>query len=125
MFAAHGIAVVPVLFNRWRDPVCDFGGVPLDHLLPHASAWSRTDDLFADPLADGPDVAPVQRIFRRYLLDVVTAHADDERVWAWDLCNEPLMGAYVHDEDSPLRTAELRWLRWCRAWSWPPGPGSR
>ncbi|MFD0484052.1 hypothetical protein ACFQ46_15745 [Kineococcus sp. GCM10028916] len=114
IFAAHGIAVVPVLFNRWRDPVCDFGGVPLDHLLPHASAWTRTDDLFADAAADGPDVAAVQRLFRRYLVDVVSAHADDARIRLWDLCNEPLMGAYVHDERSPLRIAELRWLTWCR-----------
>jgi hypothetical protein len=115
LFAAHDIVVVPVLFNRWRDPVCDFGGVPLDHLLPHASAWTRADDLFADPEADGDATAPVQRIFRRYLAEVVGAHADDERIWAWDLCNEPLMGAYVHDSDSPLRAAELRWLGWCRA----------
>ena len=55
LFAAHDIAVVPVLFNRWRDPVCDFGGVPIDHILPHASAWSHADDLFRhpDPAAAG------------------------------------------------------------------------
>jgi hypothetical protein len=34
IFARHDILVMPVLFNRWRDPVCDFGGVPLDHLIP-------------------------------------------------------------------------------------------
>jgi hypothetical protein len=114
VFASHGIAVVPVLFNRWRDPVCDFGGVPLDHLLPHASAWTRSDDLFASPDTPDEDATAVQRVFRRYLADVVGAHTDDERIWAWDLCNEPLMGAYVDDPDSPLRVAELRWLTWCR-----------
>ena len=30
----HDIMVMPVLFNRWRDPICDFGGVPLDHIVP-------------------------------------------------------------------------------------------
>ena len=113
IFAQHDILVIPVLFNRWRDPVCDFGGVPLDHILPHHSAWTRTDDLFADPDARGDGVAPVQEIFRSYLDSVVGAHVDDERIYAWDLCNEPLMGAYVDDDDSFVRKAELQWLTWC------------
>ncbi len=37
IFAAREIAVVPVLFNRWRDPLCDFGGVSLDHIIPEVS----------------------------------------------------------------------------------------
>jgi hypothetical protein len=113
LFAHHRITVMPVLFNRWRDPVCDFGGVPLDHLLPHASAWTCADDLFADPDTVGDGVAPVQTIFRDYLTAVVGTHATDDRICAWDLCNEPLMGAYVDDPDSPIRAAELRWLTWC------------
>jgi hypothetical protein len=56
----------------------------------------------------------VQRIFRRYLVEVVGAHTDDPRIWAWDLCNEPLMGPYVTDPDSVIRAGELRWLTWCR-----------
>lgn len=110
IFASHGISVMPVLFNRWRDPFCDFGGVPLDHLLPWASAWTRADDLFADD--DDREVAPVERLFGEYVDAVVGPHADDERIYAWDLCNEPLMGSYVDDPDSPLRAAELTWLRW-------------
>jgi hypothetical protein len=114
LFAAHGIGVIPLLFNRWLDPVCDFGGVPLDHLVPHASAWNRTDDLFADVEAHGRQRTPVEEVFHTYLSDVVGRHRDDLRVVAWDLCNEPLMGAYVDDSASPLRAAELRWLGWCR-----------
>jgi hypothetical protein len=112
LFAEHDILVMPILFNRWRDPVCDFGGVPLDHLIPHHSAWSRSDDLFATPDA-GSGAAPVQGLFHRYLSDVVGKHVDDERIYSWDLCNEPLMGAYVDDDDSPVRKAELTWLTWC------------
>ena len=26
ILASHGIRAMPVLFNRWRDPFCDFGG---------------------------------------------------------------------------------------------------
>lgn len=112
-FARHGIQVIPLLFNRWRDPVCDFGGVPLDHIVPHLSAWTRADDLFADVDAVDRERAPVEVLFGRYLREVVGPHRDDERILYWDLCNEPLMGAYVHDAGSPIRTAELRWLTWC------------
>ncbi len=114
-FAEHGIAVMPVLFNRWRDPVCDFGGVPLDHVLPWASAWTRSDELFADADDDGGDRALVEILFAEYVDAVVGAHADDDRIAAWDLCNEPLMGAYVDDPEHPLRRAELRWLIWTAA----------
>lgn len=112
LFASHGVEVVPVLFNRWRDPFCDFGGVPLDHLLPWASAWTRADDLFADAGRSDPGRAPVERLFGEYLDAVVAAHGDDDRIAAWDLCNEPLMGRYADEPDSPVLRAELTWLRW-------------
>ncbi|SDT33653.1 hypothetical protein SAMN04488543_3805 [Friedmanniella luteola] len=114
IFAAAGIGVVPLLFNRWLDPVCDFGGVPLDHLIPQHSAWNRTDDLFADVEAHGRRRSPVEEVHHDYLTDVVGRHRDDDRVVLWDLCNEPLMGGYVDDPTSPARAAELRWLGWLR-----------
>ena len=48
----------------------------------------------------------------RYLSRVVGAFANDDRIVAWDLCNEPLMGHYVDDAESPLRQDEVRWLGW-------------
>jgi len=113
VFASHEITVIPVLFNRWLDPVCDFGGVPIDHIVPHLSAWSRTDDLFADTAATDRNLCPVEEVFRSYLNDVVGAHRDDGRISMWDLCNEPLMGGHVDDPANPIRAAELRWLAWC------------
>jgi hypothetical protein len=44
----------------------------------------------------------------------VGTHADDDRILAWDLCNEPLMGAYVNDADSPILQGEMQWLSWVR-----------
>jgi hypothetical protein len=114
LFARQGVGVIPLLFNRWLDPVCDFGGVPLDHLVPHHSAWSRADDLFADVSGEGRSLSPVEQVHRRYLTDVLGRHRDDDRVVLWDLCNEPLMGGYVDDPASPVRAAELRWLGWVR-----------
>jgi len=112
IFASHGISVIPVLFNRWRDPFCDFGGVPIDHILPWASSWTRSDDLFEDASRGASDVTPVERLFGEYVDAVVAGHAGDPRIFAWDLCNEPLMGRYVDDPESELRAAEVKWLRW-------------
>lgn len=112
-FAKHDIAVIPVLFNRWLDPVCDFGGVPLDHLVPHWSAWSRADDLFTSAVPTGRTLTPVEEVFTRYLTDVVGGHIEDDRIYLWDLCNEPLMGGYIDDPASSPRAAEVRWLGWC------------
>jgi hypothetical protein len=33
IFAQQEIHVIPVLFNRWRDPVCDFGGLALEDVI--------------------------------------------------------------------------------------------
>jgi hypothetical protein len=113
-FAAHGIQVLPVLFNRWRDPVCDFGGVSLEHLVPSAS------NRFADkpPFTEWEDASRLERwsidlLFWRYLEGVVGRYADDPRIFGWDLCNEPLMGPYIDEPDSPLLRGELQWLTWC------------
>ena len=107
-FASHDIAVMPVLFNRWRDPSCDFGGVSLEHIVPGlnflgGSAWS---------LADGERVPAVQRLHREYLEAVVGPYKQDPRIYAWDLCNEPL-NQYMDDPNSPLLQGEMAWLTWC------------
>jgi hypothetical protein len=61
IFAAHNIQVIPVLFNRWRDPVCDFGGLALEHIIPglcHMAAYGFEADLFASADADPARVRP-------------------------------------------------------------------
>ena len=115
IFAAHDILVVPVLFNRWRDPVCDFGGVALEHIVPGLSHMTDgVPDLFAYP-----DAAPPRALARPeaqhtgYLEATIGDHADDPRIFAWDLCNEPLMAPYVRTPEDPICVGELRWLTWC------------
>ncbi len=34
---AHGLSVMPVLFNRWHCATLDYGGIYIDHFLPKAS----------------------------------------------------------------------------------------
>lgn len=113
-FARHGVQVMPVLFNRWRDPVCDFGGVPLDHIVPGFTYFCPPGSYSADAeQRRGMDPWAVDRVFGDYLEAVVGAHRADERIFAWDVCNEPLSGPWVADEESELRAAELHWLTWC------------
>jgi hypothetical protein len=114
VFARHDILVMPVLFNRWRDPACDFGGVSLEHIVPGLSNYAQQEDLFAYPLGEQSPREPalIERTHAAYLQGVVGTLANDARIFAWDLCNEPLMGPYVEDPASPLRQGELRWLTW-------------
>ena len=112
ILAQHDILAMPLLFNRWRDPVCDFGGVSLEHIVP--GLGPREEDLFAYANVPWPrEPVRIERLHLSYLESVVGAHKDDPRIFAWDLCNEPLMAPYVDDPDSPIRAAELRWLTWC------------
>jgi len=93
VFASHEILVMPLLFNRWRDPVCDFGGVPLDHIVPGANFGNKAKDLF-HYVDDSPrEPVLIEALFRRYLDAVIGAFGNDPRIFAWDLCNEPLMGS--------------------------------
>lgn len=111
VFAANDILVIPLLFNRWRNPTCDFGGVNLEHIVPGLSALP--DDAFAYTGADWPrEATRIERLHRCYLEAVVTAHKDDSRIFCWDLCNEPLHRPYLDDDDSPVLKAELQWLTW-------------
>lgn len=113
-FARHGVRVMPVLLNRWREPSCDFGGVALDHIVPGFTYFCPPGSFTADAeQRAGMDPWSIDRLFADYLQAVVGTHATDERIYAWDVCNEPLLGPYVADDRSELRAAELRWLTWC------------
>jgi hypothetical protein len=113
VFASHGVSVMPVLFNRWRDPICDFGGVSIDHFVPGLCGFISEGE-FDRPGETGAPATSMRGIFRAYLEAIVGAHKDDARILAWDLCNEPFMGDYVDDDSSVVRAAELTWLTWTR-----------
>lgn len=90
----YELAVMPVLFNRWHDVVLDYGGIYVDHFLPGVSRLQSTVDLF-----------------QPYLDAIVGGHAVDDRVLAWDLCNEPF--TYSDPTSArvdPVRAAEMAWL---------------
>jgi len=91
----HGLGVMPVLFNRWHDGVPEYGGVFIDHFLPGSNWVGRR---FAD-------------LYKEYVPAVVGNHADDPRIFGWDLCNEPFSYDKHPDEFPEIRDAEYAWLK--------------
>ena len=91
IFAEHGLAVMPVLFNRWHDKALDYGGVYIDHFTPGNGGYR--EDLF-DP----------------YVREVVGRHRDDARIFLWDLCNEPTQSNLQNSEHAAEVKNEYAWL---------------
>jgi len=90
--ATHGLVVMPVLFNRWHCATLDYGGIYIDHFLPKAS-WVQGRD---QPAA--------------FAEAIIGKHAADQRIFAWDLCNEPFSYNCSPSDISEIVNAEYAWL---------------
>ncbi len=77
-----GMKTMPCLFNRWHDRDYDYGG-------------TYNEDLYRN-------IEP--RL--EYVRALVTPLAADERILAWDLCNEPATCRL----DDPIAGREIHWL---------------
>ncbi|MCX6031591.1 MAG: hypothetical protein NT169_20105 [Chloroflexi bacterium] len=77
-----GMKTMPCLFNRWHDPDWDYGGTYTEQLFGN---W--------EPMLG-------------YVCALVQPLATDDRVLAWDLCNEPM--ALVLSTEAEKR--EVEWL---------------
>lgn len=80
--AEQGLKVMPCLFNRWHDSKFDYGGTYMENIRPE---WRQPED---------------------YVKALVTPLAADDRVLAWDLCNEP----QAADLKSGFNQREFAWL---------------
>lgn len=92
-----GLRVVPVLFNRWHDSVMDCDGIYLDHFVPNSS-WLLKYGL------PGMD----------FVRDITRVFAADQRILAWDLCNEPFVYAAYGDafpQREEYTRYEQNWLK--------------
>lgn len=114
LFARYKVKVMPVLFNRWHDPSCDFGGVYLEHIIPKQNFLGAAEDSFDPDRSLDRRAGGIEGIMRRYLGDVISLHRTDDRIYAWDLCNEPF-GEYLDRYDSDLLDGEMTWLSWVAA----------
>lgn len=60
--------------------MCDFGGVPLDHIVPGLSVVNLPDDLFAELTPTKREPTVVETLFGDYLRAVVGGQAEDDRI---------------------------------------------
>jgi endo-1,4-beta-mannosidase len=90
--AGRGLRVMPVLFNRWHDGALDYGGIYIDHFLKDIS-WVQNFDQPGD-----------------FATAIVSAHAADPRILAWDLCNEPFSYNCPPQAIPDIVVAEYAWL---------------
>lgn len=85
-----GFSVMPCLYNRWHSGNPDYGGVYIDHIMKGVTYGSRPG------------------MFEPFLNGIVGEHANDPRIFAWDLCNEPF--TYLVDQVPDILKAEMTWL---------------
>jgi hypothetical protein len=86
------LKVMPVLFNRWHNEFLDCGGIYIDHFMEGWS-WLTREDQFSE-----------------YINDLVGAHIQDDRILAWDICNEPFTYDKPIEEMKEIEKNEYLWL---------------
>lgn len=79
----HGIRTMLVLFDSCWDPRPALGGQRAPMPGIHNSGWVQSPG--AAQLADEASYP----VLRAYVEDIVGSFGNDERVWCWDLWNEP------------------------------------
>lgn len=72
---SYHLKVIPVLFNNWHS-VPDFGGIANEMIKYWMNDHDRNHTIPAN-------------VFMSYLEAFAGAHAADDRILIWDLCNEP------------------------------------
>lgn len=88
------LKAVPVLFNRWHDYNMDNGGIYIDQFVPESS-WCSGDG---------------RAQYKRYISNIVGDHRHDERILAWDMCNEPFSYGADNAFTAVVRGYEKAWL---------------
>jgi hypothetical protein len=103
--ARHGIRPMLVFFDDCWNRSASLGPQPAPRPGIHNSGWVQSpgqDVVNADPAAWGR--------LERYVRDILTTFANDERILLWDLYNEP--GNSSNGEKSlPLLRAVFDWAR--------------
>ncbi len=88
-----GCRVIPCLFNRWHSDSLDYGGIYIDHFLPKVSWVQRP------------------KMFDKFLKALIVSFKKDQRILAWDLCNEPFAYSCQRTSIPDIFQSELDWLK--------------
>ena len=107
--AENGLTVLPILFDdcafdKGRDPFYGEQEPPIPG--KHNGRWTPSP---GSRMADDPTK---QDLLREYVHAIVGAHRNDERIFAWDLYNEP-GGTSRRNLCLPLLVNVFRWAREC------------
>ena len=106
----NGLSVLPILFD---DCAFDGGKDPYygKQLEPipgrHNGRWTPS------PGFNCADDLKKQPMLRSYVHAVIGAHANDKRILAWDLYNEPGQAAGRKNKSLPLLVNTFAWAREC------------
>ena len=84
----YRLKVIPVLFNNWHS-IPDFGGIANEMIEYWMNDHDRNHTI-------------PRNVFMSYLEAFAGAHAADDRILVWDLCNEPF--------NSGVTPALISWL---------------
>ena len=114
--SGNGIAAIFVLFDDVWNPEPRLGPQPEPIPGRHNSQWVASPGRAALAAygGDGGDAATRDRL-ERYVRGVMSHFAADDRVWLWDLYNEP--GGYPSPGSEPVGVACLPLLRDAFDWA--------
>ncbi len=101
---AHGIGTMIVFFDDCWNPAYQLGRQPDPKPGVHNSGWIRDP---GDLIHDDPTII---HVLEAYVKDIITTHAEDERIIIWDLYNEPGNSGYGN-RSMPLLQNVFRWAR--------------
>lgn len=87
-----GLKTIPVLLNRWHADPMDNGGQYIDNFYPGASHCNQP------------------YLLAQYIDQIVGNYRNDERIAAWDICNEPFSYATLASNIPDIEEAEYQWL---------------
>lgn len=89
-----GLKALPVLFNCWHDGFMDNGGIYINQIVPGSCRCSNGFEVMYDSFVE----------------KIVGAHAKDDRIIAWDICNEPFSYGYNERFAKIVKPYEFSWL---------------
>lgn len=104
----HNIKTLFVFFDDCWNPESAYGPQPVPKPGVHNSGWVQ------DPAVSlRQDTLTLYPMLESYVRDIMTTFKDDDRIWMWDLYNEP--GNTGHGIQSmPLLQNVFRWARECK-----------
>ncbi|MEM1359130.1 MAG: 1,4-beta-xylanase [Bacteroidota bacterium] len=111
--AGHGISTTFVLFDAVWDPVADLGPQPTPRPHVHNSGWVQSPK--SQQLLRGDRYYPKGR---SYVKGILRHFKDDERIFMWDLYNEPDNDNFGKFPNEPKNKAEFVYPLLEKAFEW-------